>query len=228
MRSALLLAGLDGAPVPKGTGTEPETGTGSSLHRVAETVAPVVEDLVVVCPDEQRSAVTEALADVSHRLVADPTSTRDRSPLSGPAPASRPGVRSPSSPATRSRSTRNCSKRVSRSARLPRYRAATAGSPRCRPSTTPRPSERPVTGRSRPGRVDSSTCSCVSTTSLSSTHRNSRATAKRRAARPRPRRRPRASSVAEHRSTGIPAPLIDIRSSYFDRSSGTSPYFPYM
>jgi len=78
MRSALLLVGLADASVPEetetgtGTGADAETGTGSSLHRVAKTVAPAVEDLVVACPDDQCSAVTDALEDVPHRFAVDP------------------------------------------------------------------------------------------------------------------------------------------------------------
>jgi len=93
MHSALVLAGLDDAlgPGETGTGTGTETGpgteTGSSLHRIAETVAPTVEDLVVACPDRHRSTVTEALDDVPHRLAVDPTAN------GGPVSVIRTGAR---------------------------------------------------------------------------------------------------------------------------------------
>jgi len=95
MRSVLVLASPDDAFGPEetgtGTGTGAETGpgteTGSSLHRVAETVARAVDDLVVACPDEQRPAVTETLADVPHRLAVDPTAN------GGPISAIRTGAR---------------------------------------------------------------------------------------------------------------------------------------
>jgi molybdopterin-guanine dinucleotide biosynthesis protein A len=84
MDSAVLLVGPEGTPVPADAD---ETETGSSLHRVADAVAPAVEDLVVACPDEQRSAVTEALDDIPHRLAVDPAVGE------GPVTAIRAGAR---------------------------------------------------------------------------------------------------------------------------------------
>lgn len=87
MRSAVVLAGgystrfggrekalaeLDGEPL---------------VRRVAERVAPAVDETIVNCRDEQREAITAALSGVPHRIVVDPV------PDCGPVAGIRTGCR---------------------------------------------------------------------------------------------------------------------------------------
>jgi len=79
MRSALLLAGLGDDPALD--------DPASPLRRVADAVAPAVDNLVVACPDDDRAAVTDALDGLEYRLAVDPVANE------GPVAAIRTSVR---------------------------------------------------------------------------------------------------------------------------------------
>ena len=79
MRSALLLTGV-------GNALGSETAD-ASLGRVSEAVAPAVDELVVACSTDDRSAASEAVGDFPHRLAVDPIADE------GPVAAIRTGVR---------------------------------------------------------------------------------------------------------------------------------------
>lgn len=78
MRSALLLSEIGGAN--PGTAESP-------LGRVAAAVESVVDEVVVACHEDRRTAVADALADVDHRLAVDPVANE------GPVASIRTGVR---------------------------------------------------------------------------------------------------------------------------------------
>ncbi|MFC7141373.1 molybdenum cofactor guanylyltransferase [Halosimplex aquaticum] len=82
MRSALLLSEIGSA--------DPEDGE-PPLDRVAAAVGSVVDEVVVACRDDRRSAVADALSDVDHRLAVDPVADE------GPVASIRTGVRVASS-----------------------------------------------------------------------------------------------------------------------------------
>ena len=79
MRSALLLTGVGNA-----LGSD---AADASLARVADAVAPAVDELVVACSADDRAAASEALGDRRHRLAVDPIADE------GPVAAIRTGVR---------------------------------------------------------------------------------------------------------------------------------------
>ncbi|WP_135365402.1 molybdenum cofactor guanylyltransferase [Halosimplex halophilum] len=79
MRSALLLTGVGNA---LGSSTDD-----APLGRVADAVAPAVDEVVVACSADDRSAASEAVGDRPHRLAVDPIADE------GPVAAIRTGVR---------------------------------------------------------------------------------------------------------------------------------------
>jgi len=79
MRSALLLTGVGNAFGP--------SAADAPLRRVAEAVAPAVDEVVVACPEGHRESVADALGDAPHRLAVDPIADE------GPVAAIRTGVR---------------------------------------------------------------------------------------------------------------------------------------
>ncbi|QLH76131.1 NTP transferase domain-containing protein [Halosimplex rubrum] len=64
MRSALLLAGVGDALDP--------SPADAPLGRVADAVAPAVDEVVVACSADDRTAASEAVGDRPHRLAVDP------------------------------------------------------------------------------------------------------------------------------------------------------------